>query len=309
VRLLIDTDAGVDDAQAIIMALADPRVSVEAVTTVTGNVHVDKVDRNVFTILDLMAAHVPVFHGAEHPLVPGYWLPEERVHGPDGLGGYHNRPPTTLELEPEPAASALVRLANAAPGAYTLVALGPLTNIALACRLDPSFPHKIGRFVFMGGTISGMGNTRQITAEFNFNCDPEAARETLAAFPEATMVSWETTLKHPFSWDQYNALAARDTAPGRFFCDTTQATAAFLHQLRADIGYLLPDPLAMAIALEPDLVQESQHYYVTVEVEGQHTRGQSVVDYFGLLGQVPNVHVVTSVDIDRVYEMFQDMLA
>src|SRR5690606_10273728 len=120
----------------------------------------------------------------------------------------------------EPAAMALIRLASEAPGQYTLVALGPLTNIALACRLDPLFPDKIHKLVFMGGTISALGNTKNVTAEFNVYSDPEAAEIVLGAFAQSTMLSWETTLKHPFSWEQYDALAATDTPAGRFFRDT-----------------------------------------------------------------------------------------
>ncbi len=308
-RIIIDTDAGVDDAQAIMMALAQPGATVEAITTVTGNVHVDWVTRNVFTVLDVVGATVPVYRGADQPLLPGYWEPEARVHGEDGLGNYRRRKPHAHDLQPEHAALALVRLANEAPGAYTLVALGPLTNIALACKLDPEFPAKIKQFVFMGGTISALGNTANVTAEFNLYCDPEAALIALAAFPMASMLSWETTIKHPFTWDAYDALAAILSEAGRFFHETTEATVAFLRQFREQIGYLLPDPLAMAITLEPDIILGSEAHYVTVEVRGELTRGQTVVDYFGMKGQAPNVNIVTDLDIDRVYRMFQRMLA
>ncbi len=305
-RLIIDTDAGVDDAQAILMALAHPDVTIEAITTVTGNTHVDWVIRNVFTVLGLKGMRVPVYRGAASPLVPGFWQPEARVHGEDGLGNYRNRPAEYPPVEPEPAAVALVRLADAAPGELTLVALGPLTNVALACRLDPDFPRKIGRFVFMGGTIAAKGNTApHITAEFNIHCDPEAALIVLEAFPLATMLSWETTLHHPLSWSQYDALIAQDTAAARFVADTTRETVAFLRQHPRVPGYLLPDPLAMAIALEPDLIHAHEQHYVAVEVQGRQTRGQTVVDYFGLLGRTPNVDVVTDVNVAGVYELFR----
>lgn len=308
-RILIDTDAGVDDAQAIMMALRQPGVTVEAITTVTGNVHVKHVNRNVLTVLDVMGADVPVYPGADQPLVPGYWEAESRIHGEDGLGGYHNRPATSRQLETEPAAVALARLANEAPGQYTLVALGPLTNIALACRLDPLFPDKIRQFVFMGGTISALGNTKNVSAEFNAYCDPEAAEIVLAAFAQSTMLSWETTLRHPFSWEQYDALAAIDTPAGRFFRDTTITTVDFLRKFRQAPGYLLPDPLAMAITLRPDLIRESATHYVRVELQGRATRGQTVIDYMGLLGRDPNVTIVTGLDVAGVYALFQQMLA
>ena len=291
------------------MALRQPSVTVEAITTVTGNVHVKHVNRNVLTVLDVMGADVPVYPGADQPLVPGYWEAESRIHGEDGLGGYHNRPATSRQLEAEPAAVALARLANEAPGQYTLVALGPLTNIALACRLDPLFPDKIRQFVFMGGTISALGNTKNVSAEFNAYCDPEAAEIVLAAFAQSTMLSWETTLRHPFSWEQYDALAAIDTPAGRFFRDTTITTVDFLRKFRQAPGYLLPDPLAMAITLRPDLIRESAAHYVRVELQGRATRGQTVIDYMGLLGRDPNVTIVTGLDVAGVYALFQQMLA
>ncbi|MGQ9849216.1 MAG: nucleoside hydrolase [Aggregatilineaceae bacterium] len=309
-RLIIDTDAGVDDAQAILMALAHPGVTVEAITAVTGNTHVDWVIRNVFTVLSLKGASVPVYRGAASPLVPGFWQPEVRVHGEDGLGNYRQRPDSYPDVEPEPAAMALVRLAHAAPGELTLVALGPLTNVALACRLDPDFPRKLKHFIFMGGTIAAKGNTApHITAEFNIHCDPEAALIALDAFPQATMLSWEATLYHPFSWSQYDALVAQDSAAARFVAETTRETVTFLRQHPRVPGYLLPDPLAMAVALDPTLIQSSERHYVTVEVQGRHTRGQTVVDYFALLEHEPNVDVVTGVDVMGVFELFRRALA
>lgn len=309
-RLIIDTDAGVDDAQAIMMALAHPDAEIAAITTVTGNIHVDHVTRNIFTILEIMqAGDIPVFRGAEKPLVPGNWHPETQIHGEDGLGNYRKRPPTSRQLEALPSALALVQMVDAAPGEYTLIALGPLTNIALACRLDPDFPAKVGKFVFMGGTIAAMGNTRNLSAEFNIYCDPEAAAVALDAFAEMSMVSWETTLQHPFTWEQYDALVYRSTPRAEFFRDTTLATVEYLRRFRAVPGYLLPDPLAMAITLEPDIVQASDFQPVTVELTGTRTRGQTVIDHFGLAGQDPNVHIIQALDTARVYALYEHMLA
>jgi len=308
-RLIIDTDAGVDDAQAIMLALTYPSAAVEAITTVTGNAHVDWVTRNVFAVLDVMRAAVPVYRGADQPLLPGRWQPEPGIHGEDGLGNYRHRPAGNCQAEPEPAAVALVRLANEAPGELTLVALGPQTNIALACRLDPEFPRKIRQFVFMGGTIAAMGNTRNVTAEFNIFADPEAALIVLDAFPQSAMLSWETTLKHPFSWESFDALAAVQTRAGQFFSEISQPVVTFLQRLNPLSGYLLPDPLAMAVALEPEVVRRSEQRPVTVELQGTQTRGQTVIDYLGRTGRPSNVTLVTELDIDRVYALFQRMLA
>src|SRR5438105_2516675 len=137
-RLVIDTDPGVDDAHAIMMAFAHPDVRVEALTTVAGNVSLEQATRNALIILDVIGQDAPVFPGCEDALV----IPTPRraiSHGTDGLGdsGY---PPSLRQAASEHAVQALIRLATEAPGALTLVALGPLTNIALATRLDPLLP-------------------------------------------------------------------------------------------------------------------------------------------------------------------------
>lgn len=288
------------------LALTQPGVTVDAITTVTGNVHVSKVIPNVFTVLDIMRRDIPVFRGAEHPLVAGFWEPEAGVHGADGLGDMPDRVLLQRPPAPGPAAVELVRLADEAPGELTLVALGPLTNIALACHLDPAFPAKIKQFVFMGGTIFATGNTKNVTAEFNVWCDPEAAHIVLSAFPTATMLSWETTMQHPFSWEQYDALAAMNSDAARFFKATT---AGLVSKLRGLFGFLLPDPLAMAIALEPGLIEQYESYYVTVELGGLHTRGQTVIDRSGTLKRPPNVQIVTRVNMGGVYAMYEQALA
>ncbi len=307
-KMIIDTDAGVDDAQAIMLALCEPGVDVLAITTVTGNVHIRQVNPNVLTILEIMDRTVPVYAGLDRPLIQP-WEDAAEFHGGDGLGNLPERPTLTRAIEEEHAVLALLRLSQEYAGELTLIALGPLTNIAAAIRLDPSFPARIKQFVFMGGTIAARGNTPIVTAEYNIYTDPEAAYITLAAFPEATMLSWETTLAHGFAWDKFNALCQLDTVHGRFFRAISRATAQRLREVYARPAYLLPDPLAMAIALRPQLILDSGKYYVTVELTGQHTRGQTVIDYIGGSGKAANVNVVQALDTDGVYEIFAAALA
>jgi purine nucleosidase len=304
--MIIDTDAGVDDAQAIMMALAAPGVTVEAITTLSGNVHVDKVVRNVLCVLEVMGANVPVYRGAETALVVPMPAEEAHVHGGDGMGDWPERPQTRGQIERQHGAEALAGLINDAPGELTLVALGPLTNVAMALNIDPALPEKVKRFVFMGGTVSARGNTDMVTAEWNIHCDPEAAALVLASFPEATMLSWEATVWNPLPWPVYEELCAAPTAAGRMFAGITAKTRDFAEHLRPRMpGYLIPDPLAMALALRPELALESSHHYTVVELKGQYTRGQTVIDYMGRLGQPANVHHVTKVDMDGVAELYR----
>ena len=270
-RLIIDTDAGVDDAQALMMALCDPRAEVVAITTLTGNVHLDHVTRNVLTVLDLMGAEVPVYRGAEQPLLPGFWEPEERVHGADGLGGYTPRASSDGRLEPEQAALALVRLADEMPGELTLVALGPLTNVALACCLDPTFPRKIRVFTFMGGTIPPRQHEerqRGVQPLLRPGGGPYRAER----LPGSYHAFVETTVKHPFTWEQYEALAALPGERARFFRETTRLSVDLIRNQYRFPGFLLPDPLAMAITLDPALAVEVEQRYVAVELAGTSAR-------------------------------------
>ena len=307
-KMIIDTDAGVDDAQAIMLALCAPDVDVLAITTLTGNVHIRQVNPNVLTILEIMNRDVPVYAGIDRPLIHE-WEDAAEFHGGDGLGDFRDRPPLTRSIEDEHAVLALLRLAREHEGELTLIALGPLTNIAAAVRLDPEFPARIKQFVFMGGTIAAHGNTPIVTAEYNIYTDPEAAYIALDAFSESTMLSWETTLAHGFAWDKFNALCALDTVNGRFFRAISQATAERLQHTYGRPAYLLPDPLAMAITLRPELTRESGKYHVTVELNGQFTRGQTVIDYNGINGKAPNVQVVQSLDTDGVFQMYVDALS
>lgn len=307
-KLVIDTDAGVDDAQAIMLALTQPGVDTLAITTLTGNVHIRQVNPNVLTILEIMECDVPVYAGIDRPLIQP-WEDAAEFHGGDGLGNFRDRPALSRAIEDEHAVLALLRLAREYDGELTLVALGPLTNIAAAIRLDPAFPSRIKQFVFMGGTIAARGNTPIVTAEYNIWTDPEAAAITLRAFDDATMLSWETTLAHGFVWDKFNALCDIDTVKGRFFRAISQESARRLRNAYRRPAYLLPDPLAMAIALRPELIRQSGKYYTTVELDGRHTRGQTVIDYMGITGKAPNVNVIEALDIDGVYEMFVEALS
>jgi len=172
IRLVIDTDPGVDDALAIMAAFAHPKALVEAITTVAGNVSLERTTANACTILDVLEQNVPVYAGCNCPLV-GDAVDAGHIHGEDGLGdsGY---PPSARQVADEHAVNALIRLANEWPGELTLVAIGPLTNVALATRLDPMLPQKYARLVVMGGSIRGVGNVTT-AAEFNVYADPEAA--------------------------------------------------------------------------------------------------------------------------------------
>ncbi|MBN1922169.1 MAG: nucleoside hydrolase [Anaerolineae bacterium] len=304
-RLVIDTDPGVDDAHAIMAAAAYPNARIEAVTTVRGNVSLERTTANARTILDVMGINAPIYAGCGQALVAEN-SGAEGFHGADGLGdsGY---PASPRPAEKEHAVHALIRLANAEPGALTLVAIGPLTNLALALRLDPTLPQKYRRLMVMGGAIRSMGNTT-LTAEFNFHADPEAAAIVLRDWGSLTLVSWETTVEHPFSETQIKALLALDSPRAKFFRRISQGALAFLEQILGHPTLLEPDLLAMAIALEPEIVQRQEAHFVQVELSGALTRGQTCVDWYGTSGEQPNVEIALELNTNRVWELLRAAL-
>ncbi len=307
IRMIIDTDAGIDDAEAILMALQSSHCQVEAITTVTGNVHRDKVNQNVCTILQQANQSVPIYSGSARPLIEQWQPDDRRYHMDDGLGDWNNRPTCELQLEDESAALALVRLVNQYPDELILVALGPLTNISLAIRIDPTFPEKVKQFVCMGGAVDAHGNTPTVTAEFNIWVDPEAAWITLDAFAESTMLSWETTVDHIISADDHNRFCNLGTSLAHFYDGINQKPRErTFHVFKGQ--HIIPDPLAMAITLHPDLILESEKRHVTVELQGQYTRGQIVVNYTRWKTDKPNVTIIRKIDMDGVLALYEAML-
>jgi purine nucleosidase len=309
VRLVIDTDPGVDDAHAIMAAFAHPGARIEAITTVAGNVSLARTTANACTILDVLEQDeqgVPVYAGCDRPMV-GPVLDAGYFHGADGLGdsGY---PPSRRRVADEHAVNALMRLANESPGELTLVAIGPLTNVAMATRLDPTLPQKYERLVAMGGTIRGVGNVTT-AAEFNVHADPEAAAVVFEAWPGLALLSWETTMDHGFTAEQVEALWAVDSPRAEFFRRISSRSIGVLEQIFGRKTLLEPDLLAVAVALEPDIVRRAESHHVRVELAGQYTRGHTTVDWFDRTGGAPNVNVVMELDSARLWELLQAAVA
>jgi len=305
-RLVIDTDPGVDDAHAIMMALAHPNTQVEAITTVAGNVGLSRTTANACTILEALDRDIPVYPGCDRPLV-GPTYDAVAVHGADGLGESGFAPPVRQPAA-EHAVHALIRLANEAPGVLTLVAIAPLTNIALATRLDPGLPHKYRQLIVMGGAIRAMGNTANPAAEFNIYCDPEAAAIVFGSWPRLTLVSWETTMAHSLGREQVRHLLAAPTPRGEFFRRITRYTLAFHESVLGEPTLFAPDALAMAVAMEPQIVRQAEMRYVGVELAGPYSRGQTVVDWFNVTRHVPNANVVLEADRARFWELMQSIV-
>jgi purine nucleosidase len=307
IRLVIDTDPGVDDAHAIMLAAAHPQVRIEAVTTVVGNNTLERTTDNACKILDLLGLEAPVYRGSPRPLVhPAAFA--SYFHGEDGLGesGY---PPSSRRVEAEHAALALIRLAEQAPGELTLAAIGPVTNLALALRLDPELPGKYRSLVVMGGAVRAMGNTQNHSAEFNFWTDPEAAHIVLEGWPGLQLLPWETAVEHTVPQPEVDQLMAIDSPRGEFFRRITAKILQFTERRLGAPQLFAPDGLAVAAAIEPGYVRRRESRFTRVELAGTITRGQSTVDWYGMSGQPTNADIILDVDDARFLELLRAALA
>jgi purine nucleosidase len=303
-RLLIDTDPGTDDAVALVMALTRPDVGVEALTIVAGNVDVDQCVRNARYVLEVCGRSLPVYRGADRPLSRPARTAAE-VHGGDGLGDLGLRP-RAGQPDPGLAAEQIVERIRRNPGELTLVALAPLTNIALALDLAPEIAGMLRRVVVMGGAANTLGNVTP-AAEFNIWCDPEAARIVFRSGMPITMIGIELC-RGEYAHDAADQarLAALGTPLGSFVASMAHAATSRTTR-RLDAGHAgLPDAVAMAVALDASVLTRSGRYYVDVETRGELTAGETVVDRNRVLGQPANVKVGERIDARRYKAMLLD---
>jgi purine nucleosidase len=288
---LIDTDTASDDAVALIMALRSSQIQVVAITVVAGNVDVRQATRNALYTAELCDSHVPVFAGAERPLKRPH-LDASWFHGRDGLGD-HCYPPPRRAPESRAACDAIVETIQSHPG-LEMVTLGPLTNVALALQKNPGIATKVSRCLVMGGAPCCEGNVTP-AAEYNIWCDPEAARIVMRSGLPIELVGWhlcrgEAVLSP--SDIQHVLGFATPVAKFAIECNST-AQAAFLKQ-SGEHGISLPDPVAMAIALDPSIVTSQSQHFVEVETESELTRGMTVVDRLNVVHDVRNRDVWTA---------------
>lgn len=276
IPLLIDTDPGVDDALAILMALDDAGHEVVGLTIAAGNVGLRHTVANALKLCEVAGRDdIPVFAGAPTPLL--HPAPDAAdVHGADGFGdtGYVASP---RQAESEHAAQAIIRLSHEHAGRLLLVALGPLTNLALALKLDPSLPSRIDRLVVMGGAVTGRGNITPF-AEFNTHFDPEAVHIVFEAFERFDLADWEATMAHGFLHADVDAWCGVDSPRARFYDAISRKTRAWAGERRGERWHSA-DALAMAYALAPEAAETSLRR-VNVALEGQ-ARGMTLVDWQG----------------------------
>jgi inosine-uridine nucleoside N-ribohydrolase len=301
IKAILDVDTGIDDALALALAVRHPDVQLEAVVTVAGNVRLELTTRNTLRVLDwLGATDVPVYVGAERPLKRE---PRDASdwHGVDGLGGAE-LPDPGREARPN-GVQYLCEAVLAAPGEVTLVCTAPLTNLALALQREPRIVESVREVVLMGGAARRNGNTTPV-AEFNIYADPHAAALVFAQPWPITMVGLDVTEQVTLTRAERLTLTARTSAEAVLVREVTRRTFDVLGLP----SMALHDPLALAIAIQPDLVT-TIHRDVHVETRGEHTLGETVVDWRSK-APAPRLHtrVCTDVDATRAKDFFYSTL-
>ena len=293
IPLYIDTDPGVDDALALLMAFDSPAHEVVGLGIAAGNVGLDHTVRNALKLCEVAGRdEVPVFAGCASPLLHAA---EDAafVHGADGFGdtGYAA---AVRDADAEHAALALLRLSHRHAGRLLVVALAPLTNLALALKLDPSLPQRVARLVVMGGAVTGHGNMTP-SAEFNVGFDPEAADVVFSGFPGFDLCDWEATIRHGIAHADINAWLAPDSARARFYAAISAHTRRWAAQRRGERWHSA-DALAMAWALAPEGATRAERRPLAVDIGHGAARGLTAVDWDRRGGAADNARILLDYD-------------
>jgi inosine-uridine nucleoside N-ribohydrolase len=271
-RIILDTDPGIDDMMAIFLALRSPELRVEAITPVCGNVPLEFTLANALRLVEIAdRTDVPVAAGASHPLLRRL-VTSGHVHGANGLGGVDFG---AAKIKPgrETAPEIIRRIVRESPGEITIVAVGPLTNVALALRSDPELAAMIPAIAIMGGSLSG-GNITP-AAEFNLYVDPEAARAVFDAQIPLTVVGLDVTRKVLLSEAQIRELEAANNPVSQAAGKVMRATYERMQKGGEVRVIAMHDPLTVASLIDPEVIT-LQDFYVEVETEGEWTAGQTL---------------------------------
>jgi inosine-uridine nucleoside N-ribohydrolase len=300
-KLILDTDPGIDDALAFILLKAMPEISLQAITTTHGNTTVQKCTENALKLVELLGMEdIPVAEGAYEPLVKTLSVAEE-THGDTGLG-HAVLPASKIKPVAINAANLIIDIVNANPGEITILCIGPVTNLALALLKEPSLRKKIKNVVSMAGTIHYPGNATP-SSEYNVFCDPEAFEILLRSGIDLTIVPLDVTYKCLFTKAHIERLKGARADIHTFIDRATAFYMDFHLEYQGIEGCAINDPLAAAILLKPELVT-MRDYYVDIELHGDFTTAKLSADHFVALGNPPNAQVAMEVDVEGFMDFF-----
>ncbi|MGO0059859.1 nucleoside hydrolase [Brevibacillus fluminis] len=301
-KVILDVDTGIDDALGIMLAVKSGQFDILGITTVNGNVSLNKATENTCKILEFLQveSQIPVIKGASRPLVRPTFF-EHAVHGEDGLGGALRDVAVKTAAIDGFGPDFIIEQVMKHPGEVTLIMTAPLTNLALAIQKCPQLVEQVNEVIFMGGAVKDMGNVTP-TAEYNMYVDPEAAKLVCrAGFRSLTLVGLDVTRKALLNTDHIEALG--DTPIGRYVRKSTSDYTKRYFMRNGVHACALHDPLAVGVALNRALVT-TQTYHVDVETKSELCDGQTVCDFQNRLGKEPNVTVCLDVDADAFLDLF-----
>jgi len=307
-RVVLDTDPGIDDALAILLALASPEVDLAALSIVHGNCTLAEAVTNALALAELGSRpDLVVAAGCDRPLLRPPVTAHD-THGTSGLG-YARLPRGAAQAVEEHAVELLIREIMAAPGEVTLVAVGPLTNVALALRKEPRLARAVRECIFMGGAFRAEGNITPL-AEFNVYADPHAAQIVLSSGMPLTIMPWDITRDVRLTLADVERLLARGGPIPRFIAEATRYYIEFHQREFGWAGCSINDPAALALTWWPDLAQ-MRDLYVEVELASELTLGKTVGDFGGRSGRAPNVRLVEYFDattfVARFLQRMEDL--
>ncbi|MCA9186481.1 MAG: nucleoside hydrolase [Pirellulaceae bacterium] len=297
-KVIIDCDPGIDDAVALCLALFDPRLEVLAVTATEGNASADQTTRNVQAVIEQLDPprypRLGVASPIEIPPPTFAW----KLHGNDGLADIGYR---VSELHHQHLSEKVIcDVVRSSPDQVTIIALGPLTNLARALRRDPELATMIGQIIMMGGTVDGIGNVTP-TAEFNIYYDPESARTVFQSATTKTLVPLDVTRKVTLFLDFVDQLPEETSRAGKFLRDILTYSFRVHRQNFGMEGIQLHDVVAIMLALHPELF-ETEPMAGDVETQGELTKGATVFDRRPRPEWQQNMEVATLVDVPAVID-------
>lgn len=299
-RIIMDVDPGIDDSLAINLALRSPELLIEGLTVVSGNIEVEQATINTLKAVEMSGKEIKVYKGEALPLKKPY-VDATDTHGQDGIGE-NFFPAPSGKSEDEHAVDFILRKIKDHPDEITILALGPLTNIAKAIQQDAGIMKKTKRIVLMGGSATYHGNCSPV-AEYNFWVDPDAAKIVFAFGIEVTMVGLDVTHQIVFTPHLREIVNQLQTPLSKYIYDITRFYVDFHWKQERTVGCVINDPLAVAILIDPNLVR-TKPALVDIETEGIAI-GQSVADFDGRRNKGHcNTHVCMEVDAKAFFQLF-----
>lgn len=290
--IIIDTDPGVDDALTFLLALASPEIKLEALTSVHGNIGIENTTRNALSVLELAnASHIPVARGCEVPIISRSYTSGKNVHGIKGVGNAE-LPEPKAKVVNQHAIDFLIEKINAEPNQVSVFPIGPLTNIALAIRKEPSFAKNIKELVIMGGAIKQGGNATPL-AEFNIYADPHAAHVVFHSGIPIKLIPLDVTYQCLLTSADIEKINQSKSPIARFIKDATDVYLDFYRKHGID-GCALHDPLTLATIIAPELLTFEEHY-VDVDFSGGVSNGNTFADLMKVSKKPANMQVAMHV--------------